>query len=81
MKQQVKIGGIYNDRTLHDNCIVLVARKDGIIFGVDVEGVQETRRNLETEYICCEIGENDDVFEKTRDEGNKGNIIRIWRWH
>ena len=45
MKQQVKIGGIYNDRTLPDNCIVLVARKDGIIFGVDVEGVQEYSRD------------------------------------
>ena len=45
MKQQVKIGGIHNDRTLHDNCIVLVARKDGIIFGVDVEGVQEYSRD------------------------------------
>ena len=30
---------------------------------------------METEYICGEIGENDDVFEKTRDEGKNGNII------
>lgn len=45
MKQQVKIGGIYNDCTLPDNYIVLVARKDGIIFGMDVEGIREHSRN------------------------------------
>lgn len=45
MKQQVKIGGIYNDCTLPDNYIVLVARKDGIIFGVDVEGIFEHSRD------------------------------------
>lgn len=45
MIQQVKIGGIYNDCTLPNNYIVLVARKDGIIFGVDVEGIREHSRD------------------------------------